>query len=316
MNFLNMFSDEAPISNSGYRSSLYTDPSIAQGVKYLNYERDIKNNLSENLKLISKTDGSGLGSGKVINGKIYEGMETSQSSTPDTPDTTSTDITEQIKNADIENLKLGYSFLTGMYDEVLKNFSQDYQGGIANSYVSANGTSISAQRQELVKLLQNIQGSISTINVQISDVVKQRSKVNIQQYYKIMDEIRDVKNKLIKTNNEIINLTRMVDPTSAIAEREETHILSKQRYYMYIFWFIITAIVIYVMIANMFNPDSSFSVLVICLIILVCIFGFFVYDKITGSWYYSIKNGIRNISIPRIGNIVNFDPLVSIKYTS
>ena len=76
MNFLNMFSDEAPIFNNGYRSSLYTDPSIKQGVKFLNYEKDIKNNLSENLRLISQTDGSDLGSGKVINGKIYEGMET------------------------------------------------------------------------------------------------------------------------------------------------------------------------------------------------------------------------------------------------
>jgi hypothetical protein len=313
MNFSNMFSDEAPISNSGYRSSLYTDPSIAQGVKYLNYERDIKNNLSENLKLISQTDGSGLGSGKVVNGKIYEGMETSQSSTPDA---SSIDVTEQIKNADIESLKLGYSFLTGMYDEVLKNFSHDYQGGIANSYVSADGTSVSAQRQELVKLLQNIQTSINTINVQVSDVVKERSKVNIEQYYKIMDEIRDVKNKLIKANNDIIELNKIVDPTSAVAEKEETHILSKQRYYMYIFWFIITAIVIYVMIANMVNPDSSFSVLIICIIILVCIFGFFVYNKITGSWYYSIKNGIRSIHVPRIDNVINFDPLVSIKYTS
>ena len=52
MNFLNMFSDEAPISNSGYRSSLYTDPSIMQGIKFLNNEKDIANNLSENLKLM------------------------------------------------------------------------------------------------------------------------------------------------------------------------------------------------------------------------------------------------------------------------
>ena len=42
MNFLNMFCDEAPISNNGYRSSLYTDPSIKQGVDFLNYEK--KNN--------------------------------------------------------------------------------------------------------------------------------------------------------------------------------------------------------------------------------------------------------------------------------
>ena len=40
MNFLNMFSDEAPISNNGYRSSLYTDPSIQQGVNFLNYEKN------------------------------------------------------------------------------------------------------------------------------------------------------------------------------------------------------------------------------------------------------------------------------------
>ena len=61
MNFLNMFSDEAPISNNGYRTYLYSDPSIMQGIDFLNNEKQIKNNLSENLFLISQTDGSGLG---------------------------------------------------------------------------------------------------------------------------------------------------------------------------------------------------------------------------------------------------------------
>lgn len=70
------------------------------------------------------------------------------------------------------------------------------------------------------------------------------------------------------------------------------------------------------MIVNMIDPNSSFSILVICIIILVCIFGFIMYDKITSSWYYDIINGIKRISIPRIDNIINFDPLVSIKYTS
>ena len=69
VNFLNMFSDEAPISNSGYRSSLYSDPSIMQGIQFLNNEKDIAKSLSDNLSLISQTDGSNLGSGKVLNGK-------------------------------------------------------------------------------------------------------------------------------------------------------------------------------------------------------------------------------------------------------
>jgi hypothetical protein len=89
---------------------------------------------------------------------------------------------------------------------------------------------------------------------------------------------------------------------------------------MYIFWFIIAAIVIYVTIVNMINPNASFSVLVICIIILLCIFGFIMYNNITGAWYNDIKNGISGISIPRMENsfqnMFNFDPLVSIKYTS
>ncbi len=127
-----------------------------------------------------------------------------------------------------------------------------------------------------------------------------------------MNETNFGKFSIDSRNNE----EKMVDPTSAIAQREETHTLSKQRYYMYIFWFIIAAIVIYVMIVNMINPDSSFSLLVVCIIILVCIFGFMFYEKIRSSWYNDIKNGIRNIHIPRIDNVINFDPLVSIKYTS
>jgi Ca2+-dependent lipid-binding protein len=200
----------------------------------------------------------------------------------------------------------------------LKNFEKDYGGGIANTPTPSgtNGVNISMQRQQLIKSIESIQGALGIINIQISDVVKKRSKVNIKAYYTIMDELRDVKYKIIDTNNKIEELTKIVDPVSAVAEREETHILSKQRYYMYIFWFIITTIVLYVMVVNMINPDSSFSILVICIVILVCIFVFIMYNNITGAWYNDIKDGIRGISIPRIGNIFNFDPLVSIKYTS
>jgi hypothetical protein len=320
-----MFSDEAPISNNGYRTSLYTDPSIMQGIDFLNNEKQIKNNLSENLFLISQTDGSGLGSGKVVNGKIYEGLTSSQSSSPtdSTPSSTSTststpetEVKDQLSDKDIGDLQFSYAVVTGIYEELMKEFSKDYEGGIASNTLSSTGEVIPGQRQELLKEIKSIEVTLGVVGVQVSDIIKERSKVNIQEYYDVMDKIRETKYKIIQTNNKIIELSKMVDPTSAIAQREETHTLSKQRYYMYIFWFIIAAIVIYVMIVNMINPDSSFSLLVVCIIILVCIFGFMFYEKIRSSWYNDIKNGIRNIHIPRIDNVINFDPLVSIKYTS
>jgi len=313
MNFLNMFSDEAPISNNGYRSSLYTDPSIMQGVKFLNYEKDITDNLTGNLRLISQTDGSDLSSGQVINGKIYEGMAAGENAPEKEFET---EVMEKIKDQDIEYLKMSYSFVSSLYNNLLQNFGKDYKGGLADNKLGTDEKLIPGQRQQIIKSIESIQAALGIINVQISDVIKQRSKTNIKAYYVIMDEIRDTKYKIIDINNKIQELTRVVDPTSAVAEREETHILSKQRYYMYIFWFILTAVVMYVMIANMIDPNSSFSILIVCLIILVCIFGFIMYNYITGLWYNGIINGIKNFRIPKIGNVINFDPLVSIKYTS
>jgi hypothetical protein len=308
-----MFSDEAPISNNGYRSSLYTDPSIMQGVKFLNYEKDITDNLTGNLRLISQTDGSDLSSGQVINGKIYEGMAAGENAPEKEFET---EVMEKIKDQDIEYLKMSYSFVSSLYNNLLQNFGKDYKGGLADNKLGTDEKLIPGQRQQIIKSIESIQAALGIINVQISDVIKQRSKTNIKAYYVIMDEIRDTKYKIIDINNKIQELTRVVDPTSAVAEREETHILSKQRYYMYIFWFILTAVVMYVMIANMIDPNSSFSILIVCLIILVCIFGFIMYNYITGLWYNGIINGIKNFRIPKIGNVINFDPLVSIKYTS
>ncbi len=308
-----MFSDEAPISNNGYRSSLYTDPSIMQGVKFLNYEKDITDNLTGNLRLISQTDGSDLSSGQVINGKIYEGMAAGENAPEKEFET---EVMEKIKDQDIEYLKMSYSFVSSLYNNLLQNFGKDYKGGLADNKLGTDEKLIPGQRQQIIKSIESIQAALGIINVQISDVIKQRSKTNIKAYYVIMDEIRDTKYKIIDINNRIQELTRVVDPTSAVAEREETHILSKQRYYMYIFWFILTAVVMYVMIANMIDPNSSFSILIVCLIILVCIFGFIMYNYITGLWYNGIINGIKNFRIPKIGNVINFDPLVSIKYTS
>jgi NADH:ubiquinone oxidoreductase subunit 3 (subunit A) len=214
--------------------------------------------------------------------------------------------------------------VNSLYEDTLNNFKIDYQGGIANTpvgpSVGPDEIAISGQRSQIVRSIENIESSLGNINVEISGIVKKRSKINIDAYYTIMDQIRVVKSQIIDANNQIEELTKKVDPISAIAERDETHILSKQKYYMYILWFIIAAIVIYITIVNMINPNASFSVLVICIIILVCLFVFIMYNNITGAWYNDIKNGISDISIPRMENsfqnMFNFDPLVSIKYTS
>ena len=346
MNFLNMFSDEAPISNNGYRKQLYSDPSIMQGVAFLNNEKNITNELSNNLNLISQTDGSNLSSGQIINGKIYEGMEptmstsgapqptatagtstTSGSSATTTTTTLSpedkfkTEVMDEIKDKDITFLKMSYEIVYDMYLGLLKEYQKDYGGGIASLQLANTGTSTTpGQRQISIDMVKNIENAIGIIGVEISQVVKSRSKANIESYYAIMDQIRDVKYNIIEANNEIEELTKKVDPISAVAEREETYLLSKRNYYVYILWFIIAAVVIYVTIVNMINPNASFNVLALCIIILVCIFIFIMYSNITGGWYNDIKNGISDISIPRIenkfGNMFNFDPLVSIKYTS
>lgn len=60
MELLNMFSDLAPISNSGYRKQLYTDPGILQGQEFLRNENKIKRLVERNLdlNLVSDVNGS------------------------------------------------------------------------------------------------------------------------------------------------------------------------------------------------------------------------------------------------------------------
>ena len=72
------------------------------------------------------------------------------------------------------------------------------------------------------------------------------------------------------------NKTKTIyDIDTSLAKEHETSLLTKQRYYVYIIWFIILAIILYITISNIFNPESSFSVLLISLILLICIFLFF-----------------------------------------
>ena len=212
MNFLNMFSDEAPISNNGYRRSLYTDPSIKQGVDFLNYEKKITNNLTGNLRLISQTDGSNLGSGQVINGKIYEGMETGGggSAAPTAPaagqpadpeEQFKKEVMDVIKNEDIKFLEMSYDVVNLLYEDILEKFRADYQGGLANAPVGPDEIAVAGQRSQIIKEIKNIETSLSIISVEISEVVKQRSKANIEAYYTIMEQIKVVKSQIIDANN-------------------------------------------------------------------------------------------------------------------
>jgi hypothetical protein len=102
---------------------------------------------------------------------------------------------------------------------------------------------------------------------------------------------------------------------SPVAEADETSILSRQRYYVYILWFIITAIVLYITIANLINPSSSTWSLAVSLIILIGLFAFLVYNNI-GGWYTKVDDDVRSMNFPNFNNLFNFDPLVTIKYTS
>jgi cell division protein FtsW (lipid II flippase) len=111
-------------------------------------------------------------------------------------------------------------------------------------------------------------------------------------------------------------LKTIYDVDTSLAKEEETALLAKQRYYVYMIWFIILAIILYITLSNVFNPESSFSVLLISLILLICIFLFFMYSNWSAEWY-DLKIKLKNLDfgLPDIPAI-DFNPLVSIKYTS
>jgi hypothetical protein len=311
MNFLNMFSDLAPISKNGYRTQLYSDPGIAQGVEFLNHENMIKNALTGNLQLIEQTDGVNLGSGSIIESMTVAPTPASTQSTP----SSDSQSTETAHTQNIENIKKQFNSVSQAYDTVLKNITSSYGGGIAST---GDATAV-AFRNAMLKQLKSLGEGLNIIYGELQSAVSGGVKVNFQELDKITLQIHNTRRNLILIDEEITKKEKMIDYETPLAEEEETSILSRQRYYVYIMWFIITAIVLYITVSNLINPDSSFTSLLLSIILLIGIVIALFYNT-WSSYATRIESDIESINFSGIKhdirNMFNFDPLVTIKYTS
>jgi NADH:ubiquinone oxidoreductase subunit 3 (subunit A) len=319
MNFLNMFSDLAPISKNGYRTQLYSDPGIVQGIEFLKNENMIKNALTENLYLIEQTDGVTLGSESII-----EGMTSTDTSTPAAPaaslstqNTTSgqSQSTESANTQNIDNIKKQFNAVSAAYDNILKNVTTSYGGGIAST---ENQTAI-AFRNAMLNQLKSLGERLNMIYTELQNAISKGAKNNFEEYDNIRLQISKTREQLIRIDKEITEKEKLIDYETPLAEEQETSILSRQRYYVYIMWFIITAIVLYITVSNLINPDSSFTSLLLSIILLAGLVVVLFYNT-WGSYANRIDNDIRSINLSGIQHDIksmfNFDPLVSIKYTS
>jgi NADH:ubiquinone oxidoreductase subunit 3 (subunit A) len=318
MNFLNMFSDLAPISKNGYRTQLYSDPGIAQGVEFLNHENMIKNALTGNLQLIEQTDGVNLGSERIIESMTVAPTPapapapTAPSQSTPSPDSQST---ETAHTQNIENIKKQFNSVSQAYDTVLKNITSSYGGGIAST---GDATAV-AFRNAMLKQLKSLGEGLNRIYGELQTAVSGGVKVNFQELDKITLQIHNTRRNLIRIDEEITKKEKMIDFETPLAEEEETSILSRQRYYVYIMWFIITAIVLYITVSNLINPDSSFTSLLLSIILLIGIVVVLFYNTF-GTYVNRIESDVQSINFSGIKhdirNMFNFDPLVTIKYTS
>jgi|LakMenE01Jun11ns_1017448.scaffolds.fasta_scaffold9947201_2 NADH:ubiquinone oxidoreductase subunit 3 (subunit A) len=319
MNFLNMFSDLAPISKNGYRTQLYSDPGIVQGIEFLKNENMIKNALTENLYLIEQTDGVTLGSESII-----EGMTSTDTSTPAAPaaslstqNTTSgqSQSTESANTQNIDNIKKQFNAVSATYDNILKNVTTSYGGGIAST---ENQTAI-AFRNAMLNQLKSLGERLNMIYTELQNAISKGAKNNFEEYDNIRLQISKTREQLIRIDKEITEKEKLIDYETPLAEEQETSILSRQRYYVYIMWFIITAIVLYITVSNLINPDSSFTSLLLSIILLAGLVVVLFYNT-WGSYANRIDNDIRSINLSGIQHDIksmfNFDPLVTIKYTS
>lgn len=340
----NMFSDFAPISESGYRAQLNTDPAIMQGVQFLKDERSIVNELIPSLNLISQTNSSGMDSGKIIKGKILEGLTANTTGAPtttgapvpaSTPSTTTTQSSPaktssaptsqppQIKAVSqerIENLKRQFLSTREAFYNNIRLLSAKGDGGIAdtNDMVLINpemSLTAGQTRGIIIEGTKYIRNNLDSIYSQITQATNNNIILTNQEYDNIMNELNNINAEIINNYIELNKYEKSVDYISPVAGAEETSTLSTQRYYVYILWFIITIIVLYITISNLINPSSSTWSLAVSLIILFGLFAFLVYNNI-GSWYTRVDDDVRSLQLPNFNNLFNFNPLVSIKYTS
>ena len=332
MDISNMFSDFAPISESGYRAQYNTDPAIRQGIQFLNDERSIVSELTPSLNLISQTNGSGIDSGKIIKGKILEGLTTSLTTTAPTttapvpaltPSTTTTQASPQVKAVSqqrIDALKNQYQYTLNSFQKNMGLMSVNAGGGIADNSDSVSlGPNQSLNsgevRQMILGGVKYSQNNLDSIYNQLTQATNNNIILTNQEYDDIMNQLNDINAEIISNYQQLNEHNKSIDYVSPLAGAEETSTLSTQRYYVYILWFIVTIIVLYITISNLINPSSSTWSLAVSLILLIGLFAFLVYNNL-GSWYTKVDDDIRSIQLPSFDNLFNFDPLVSIKYTS
>ena len=332
MDYSNMFSDLAPIFESGYRAQRNSDPAIKQGVQFLNDERSIINGLIPNLNLISQTGGSGMDSAKIVNGRILEGLSTATTSPTATniapvPSTTPSSTTTQaspqvtpVSQDTINSLKNQYQSTLNSLNTNMNLLTTNFGGGVAgNDEMTQISKDISLKTGDVRKIILqnvgNIRNNLDSIYSQITQATNNNIIITNQEYEAISKQLNDINAQIINNYRELNKPEMDIDYVSPVAGAEETSILSTQRYYVYILWFIITVIVLYITVSNLINPSSSTWSLAVSLIIIIGLFAFLIYNNI-GTWYTRVDNDIRSFEWPSFNNVFNFDPLVSIKYTS
>ena len=172
--------------------------------------------------------------------------------------------------------------------------------------------------QELKKQLDALSAEMANISSLMMSNVKENTSRDFSSYNKMQKDIDNVQKRIVEVDGIMKNNSskQIYDVDTSLAKEEETALLSKQRYYVYIIWFVILIIILYITISNLVNPESSFSVLLVTIVLMILLFLFFMYSKWNAEWY-DLKVNLKNLNfgLPDIPKL-NFNPLVSIKYTS
>ena len=329
MELSNMFSDLAHISNSGYREQLYTDPGILQGIEFLQNENKVKKQVEKNLNLNLISDSHGTGSTTVHSA----GLLSNKGTIEEAEDEQVEGFVENMEGPTTKyynELKAQYKIILDQFNFIVNAAKTTPGKGIIPLPVPAPpavetpeqiAKRLAADKQAIQDLKNNLDmlsSQMANISAQLMSNVKDNTSSDFSSYNKMQKDIDNVQKRIIEIDGimQKNKLKTIYDVDTSLAKEEETALLTKQRYYVYMIWFIILAIILYITISNIFNPESSFSVLLISLILLICIFLFFMYSKWNTEWY-DLKIKLKNLDfgLPDIPKI-DFNPLVSIKYTS
>jgi hypothetical protein len=320
MELLNMFSDLAPISNNGYRGQLYTDPGILQGVEFIQNENKLTKEVEKNLdlNLISYSHGTESATvhsaGLLNNESEIEGFQETMEGAG---------ATTKYYN----DLRAQYKIALDVFNASISEARTRPGKGIIPITPTANETPEQTvnrlaqdkfARENLRDRLHDISSQMANISSLMMTSVKDSTGKDFSSYNKMQKEIDNVQRRIIEIDGIMeknkLKVTHDID--TSLAKKHETSLLTKQRYYVYIIWLIILAIILYITISNLLDADSSFSVLLISLVLLICLLLYFMYSKWNVEWYdlkYKLKN--LDFGLPEMPKI-DFNPLVSIKYTS